>query len=124
VALFFEENMTNEQAVALAKGQFEKVVENALKAAILTSPAAVLETPPWNLITNEIIDWVAKELSKNAEMAVFFAFINFNVNQEGHDFMEAVVANNVAQKTGTEDEKRISEEKLKDTFTKLIVLSR
>lgn len=115
--------MTNEQAVALAKEQFVKTAEGALKAALLSSPLAVLETPPLSLVTNEVIQWACEALADNAEMGIFFLFINFNVNQQGADFMNAAYANHIAQQSGTYEEKQITEKNLKDAFSKLAIFS-
>ena len=114
--------MTNEEAVALAKDQFVKVSEAALKAAILSSPMAFLESPPLKILTDKIIHWAAMSLAKDIELAVFFTYINFNVNQQGHDFLQAVYQNKQAQLNGTEDEKKIAIKNLEDSFSRLIDL--
>ena len=115
--------MTNEEAVALAKTQFITITERALESALLASPAAIIEAPPWNLVTNEIVDWVANHLANATELEVFFSYINFNVNQQGHDFIQAVYQNQQAQLKGTDDEKKIAIQNLETAFTKLITLS-
>lgn len=116
--------MTNEEAVYLAKDQFIKASEAALKTALLASPLSFLETPPLNILTNKVIHWATTALAKDIELAVFFAYINFNVNQQGHDYIQAVYKNKQAQLNGSEDEKKIAIKNLEDSFSKLITLSR
>jgi hypothetical protein len=108
--------MTNEEAVALAKDKFTTAAEAAINAALLASPLAIIEAPPWSLLTHEAVHWIAQTLAKDAELAVFFAYINFNVNQQGHDFIQAVLQNKLAQQTGTEDEKKIAQKNLINLF--------
>lgn len=115
--------MTHEEAVQLIKGQFTSISGRVLKTALLSTPFAFLETPPLSLITNKIIDWALGVLAKDAETGAFFVYTNFNVNQQGAEFMKAVIENQKMQQLGSEDEKKIAEEKLKDAFSKLIVLS-
>lgn len=116
--------MTNEQAVQLAKSQFIRLSDGAIKTAILSSPFAWLETPPLNLITNKAIDWIINKIADNAEIGIFFLYINFNTTKEGADFMKAALANDIAQKTGSLDEKIKAENNLKDSFSRLIVISK
>jgi hypothetical protein len=115
--------MTNEEAVQLIKNQFTSISGRVLKAAILTTPLSFLETPPLSFITNKIIDWATGVLAKDGEIGAFFLYTNFNVNQQGADFMKAVIENQRMQQMGSEDDKKISEQKLKDAFARLIVLS-
>ena len=114
--------MTNDEAVKLAKSQFLKVTEAAINAALLASPMAVVEAPPWCVLTHEMVHWVASKIVDDAEVGLFFAYINFNVNQAGHSFLQAVYQNQQAQLKGSEEEKNVAIKNLEDSFSKLVVL--
>lgn len=115
--------MTNEEAVSLAKSKFSSVAETAINAAILASPLSILETPPFSILTHEAVHWAITAIANDAELAVFFEYINFNVNQEGHDFIQAVYQNQQAQLGGTDVQKQTAEKNLEDSFAKLIVVT-
>ena len=115
--------MTNTEAVALAKDHFVTAAEGAINAALAASPMAILEAPPWNIITHEVVKWAIEHIADSAETAIFFQYINFNVNQQGHDFIQAVYQNQQAQIKGTPDEKQTAIKNLELAFSKLIILS-
>lgn len=116
--------MTNEEMVSLAKEKFTTAAEVAINAAITASPLAILETPPWSLLTHEAVNWVSTAITKDIELAVFFTYINFNVNSEGHDFIQAVLQNKLAQQSGTQDEKNMAQKNLENAFSKLIPVTK
>lgn len=114
--------MTNEEAVKIVKSQFVKIGKGAILGA-LTSWIPPLGVPPLSWLANMISDKIMTILVDNGEVGAFFIYTNFNVDSQGRSFMEAAIKNHNVQINGTDQEKKIAEENLKDAFRKLVRFS-
>lgn len=114
--------MTYEEQVAITKAGFSYAIKGALTSA-LSAWIPPLAVPPLSLLVKFITGKIAKVIVDNAEIGVFFAYTNFRVDTQGRDFMDAAIKNHEAQIKGTPEEKIRAEEKLKDSFRKLVSLT-
>lgn len=114
--------MTHEEAVTIVKSQFIKVGKGVLSNALFVW-IPPLKVPPFNLLVNLIVDKIMGSLADNGEIGAFFVYVNFNVDSQGRAFMEAAINNHNVQMNGSEEEKKIAENNLKDAFRKLIRFS-
>ena len=101
------------------------VVVNSLRDTIVKG--AIKQFPflsfgPWNFALVKIATKIAQMASEEAEMRIFFHFIDFRTDAQAKDFEAAMIYNNTIQKIGTEDEKVIAEKNLKLALERLISL--
>lgn len=111
--------MTNEEAVSIAKSEFVKIGKGVLYNA-LSFYVPFFKIPPFSTLAKMLIEKALTILANDTETGIFFLYINFHVDRQGRAFMEAAVLNNRAQKEGTNEEKKLAEENLKDAFRALI----
>lgn len=60
---------------------------------------------------------------RQTEMGAFFLFIDTRTSRQGRDFAEAARLNAIAQQTGTEEEKKHAEERLKTEFRNFVLFT-
>ena len=99
--------------------------KEALKKAILNGivkAVPFLASGPWNYVLLKFISWVATNAIEEAEMRIFFQYIDFKTDVQAKDFEAAMLRNHTIQKIGTEDEKRKAEADLTVALHKLISL--
>lgn len=82
-----------------------------------------LALPIINPIAGFLVGYVLKIAIVESEMGAFFLFIDTRTNKQGVAFVEAAQRNNVAQNSGTAEEKLNAEKALVDSFRAFIKFS-
>ncbi len=72
----------------------------------------------------KLITWVAENAIEEAEMRIFFEYIDFRTDIQAKEFEAAMIYNHTIQKIGTDQEKKDAEAKLTDALNKLVSLRR
>lgn len=76
-----------------------------------------------NSITTIIVGQILSIVIKHTEAAAFFFYIDMRVGNQGKEFEKAAIANQIAQQSGSEDEKKIAEENLIKAFKAFVKLT-
>jgi hypothetical protein len=71
-----------------------------------------LVSGPFNFVAVKLATKLAEELAERGELMLFFKHIDYRVNEQGKDFVSAMIKNHNAQLKGTNDEKSIAEKEL------------
>ena len=113
--------MRHSDYVEIAKGFGEKSLKKALiGVAVKTLPFLI--SGPFNIILIKLADFIAKEVIKQAEFALFFSYIDFRIDSQAKDFEAAMIKNHKAQLEGTSEEKIIAEKELSEALNRLVSL--
>jgi len=83
-----------------------------------------LASGPFNYVAIKLATKIAEELAERGEMMIFFKHIDFRTNNQGKDFVAAMIKNHIAQQTGSENDKKQAEEELINTSNIFITLSK
>jgi hypothetical protein len=75
-----------------------------------------LKAPLLKQITEKIVESVISIFVNKTEMASFFFYIDTRTSHQGEVFSQMAYRNFIAQKNGTEQEKKIAEENLIASF--------
>lgn len=78
---------------------------------------------PLGLIAGYVVEKILTIFINGAETGIFFAYIDLRVNAQAQDFSSKALANAIAQKQGTEDEKIKAQKDLEDSFIKFVSLT-
>jgi len=76
-----------------------------------------------NPIVGFFVEMVLQALITEAETAAFFAYIDMRTGSQSKEFEEAAKENFLAQKSGTDEQKRIAAEKLRRSFRDFVSLT-
>lgn len=114
--------MTHEESVKIVKQQFV-IAGKAVLIGGLSSWCPPLALPPFKMLSDMIINNVMNKLADSGEIGAFMIYTNFNVDSQGRDFMKAAIENHQAQIGGTNEQKKITEENLKNAFRALVRFS-
>ena len=101
------------------------VGKDALKKAILKGvlkEIPYLATGPFNIVLVKLVSWIAEKAVLEAEMRIFFEYIDFRTDIQAKDFESAMLKNHTIQKIGTEDEKKKAEAELANALHRLVSL--
>lgn len=101
--------------------------KNSLKKALLKGvikKLPFLALGPMNILTVKLIEWLASEAIEEAEMRIFFQYIDFRTDLQAKDFEAAMIKNHSIQKIGTDEEKKLAEAELAEALNALISLRR
>lgn len=104
-----QEYIESLKASALAMGK-----EAVLKAIAAKVPFFV--TPIINPITALIVQKILKIFINETEFAAFFLYIDTRTSHQGELFSQMAYKNYLAQRNGTDEEKRIAEQNLISAF--------
>lgn len=78
---------------------------------------------PYNLLV-KLAGTAATWAMSEAEMRIYFKFIDFRTDAQAKDFEAAMIYNHTIQKIGTDDEKAKAELNLRNALERLITLSK
>ena len=81
-----------------------------------------LASGPMNYLLVKLATKIATEVVQEAEMRVFFQYVDMRVDAQAKDFEAAMLKNHIAQQTGTEDEKIKAEKELVLALNSLVSL--
>ena len=105
----------------------KSLAKDALKKSLLRGlvrQLPFLAVGPMNLIAAKFVTWLAGEAIQEAEMAVFFGYIDFRTDMQARDFEAAMIRNHTIQKIGTDEEKKLAEAELAKALNALVSLRR
>lgn len=111
----------SEYVKIIQKTLTELAVKKILEALLLEAP--FLFWGPLGPFTKMVITKVVTKAYEQGEMAVFFKYIDMRVDAQGSAFSAAAIKNFQVQQTGTEDEKKKSEQELIAAFKSFAKLS-
>ena len=115
--------MKHSEYIEIAKGYGETALKNILLRVVIKK-LPFLALGPANFLLVKLASWIAKEGVEEAEMRIFFEYVDFRTNAQAKDFEAAMIYNNTIQKIGTEEEKKIAEAKLTEALNALVSLRR
>ncbi len=115
--------MKHSEYVEIVKG----LGRDALKKALLNG--AVKQLPflalgPMNILTVKLVAWLSELAVEEAEMRVFFEYIDFRTSAQAKDFESAMIKNHTIQQIGTDEQKKLAEAELAEALNKLVSLNR
>ena len=113
--------MKHSEYIEVVKGLGHTALKNALLKGIIKN-IPFLAFGPWNILTVKVVEWLATQAVQEAEMRLFFQFIDFRTNVQAKDFESAMMYNHTMQKIGTEQEKKDAETKLIKALNNLVSL--
>lgn len=99
--------------------------KDALKKALikgLVRQLPLLAAGPLNLLTVKFATWLAQQIAEEAEIGIFFRYIDFRSDMQAQDFEDAMIKNHTIQRIGTNEEKILAEKALADALRKLAFL--
>lgn len=115
--------MKHSEYVAIVESYGVKALKDVLvKTVVKYLP--FFASGPWNYILVKIATKIAVEAAKEAEMRVFFSYVDFRTDRQAKDFEDAMIKNHTAQIAGTNEEKIMAEKNLKDALNALVSLRR
>lgn len=113
---------TRDQYIATMKSAFVTLGTKTVMAALLAE-VPIFNTPFLNKLASMAVEWVMNKIVTQAETAAFFLYIDMRVGKQSDEFLQAAYANHQAQLTGTAEEKKNAEEKLKKAFADFVILT-
>lgn len=113
--------MTHKEYVQIVKSMgIEALKTSLLKGVVKQLP--FLASGPMNWLTVKVVSWLAEKAAEQAEMMIFFQYIDMRSDSQAKDFEAAMIENHKAQTMGTPEDKKNAEEKLKAALIKLVSL--
>lgn len=108
--------------IEAAKAAFLKL---AMKQVItkMTAKFVFLAWGPLAPLFAMLVEKILTEAIEGGETAIFFVYIDFRVNGQSKDFVEAALNNYRIQQTGTQEEKDEAESKLITAFDSFVKLN-
>lgn len=102
-----------------------QLINRSIKSAYsyLISKIAFLAWGPLAPLIKLVLERILKIFIYKTELAMFFKFVDLRTSEQGRAFSEALINNHKVQEHGSEEEKKIAEENLKNTFDNLVKLT-
>lgn len=76
----------------------------------------------WNPLLVKVATYLAEWASREAELQIFYKYIDFRTDVQAKDFEKAMLHNHTMQLIGSKEEKDESERLLKNALIKLVAL--
>lgn len=99
---------THDDYVNLLKSTLQSAVTKSTVAALVTL-LPWLSWPPIYWMVQKIVAKIVSIIIYETEMAAFFKYTDLRVAKQGREFIDAALANAAIQKTGTPEQKAVSE---------------
>jgi len=113
---------THDEYVELLKTTLISMLKKSLlKAALSRLP--FLAWGPIGPVVSLVFGKVASIVVNETEVALFCLYIDFRTANQSEDFTESALKNLKAQKDGTDEEKKLAEETLINSFRNFVKLS-
>lgn len=113
--------MKHSDYVKIVNDLSKKLLKDAiLKGMIKNIP--FLAFGLWNPLAVKIATYIAEWASDQAEMQIFYKYIDFRTDIQAKDFEKAMMNNHTMQLIGTKEEKDESERMLKIALRRLVSL--
>lgn len=103
--------MKYSENVELIKGASVTLLKEALLGVFIKWIPS-LAFGPLNFVAVRLATKLAEELAERGELMFFFLNVDLRTNNQGKDFVSAMIKNHNAQKSGTPDEKQAAENEL------------
>lgn len=100
---------------------FKTITKKAFTVIITKLP--FLAWGPLAPLLQLIIDKLVGIILDQTELAVFMKYIDIRTTLQGRDFYKAMEDNQLALKNGSDNDKKIAEQNLKDTFRAFVKLT-
>lgn len=113
--------MTHDAYVKMMKSTLSGLVVKSAVAWI-AGQAAFFALGPVQTILTLIISKIVEIIFNHTEMAVFLNYIDTRVDAQGKEFSEAAIANELAQKSGTPEQKEQARKRLMDATKSFVML--
>ena len=114
--------MTRDEYVASIKSSFVTLGTKAAMGYLVTQMPFIAEPIMYKLVETLVYEMMTKVVN-GGELAIFFQYTDFRVNQQGNAFVQAALKNHQAQLSGTEEEKQRAETELIDRFAEFASLT-
>lgn len=113
--------MKHSEYVEIAKNLGINVLKKSIiSATVKAIPFFALGLP--NTLLIKLATWLAGIIVNQAEMMIFFKYIDLRTDSQARDFEAAMIKNHQAQLTGTDQEKKDAEKILTDALYRLVNL--
>lgn len=113
--------MKHSEYIEVVKDLGTEAIKKAIVKGIVKN-VPFLASGPWNYVLVKFASWLAVKMAEEAEMRIFFEFIDFRTDRQAEDFEAAMQYNHIVQQTGTEEQKRDAEKKLEVALHNLVSL--
>lgn len=107
--------MTHQEYIDSLKSSAVKLGSSSALLYIFTN-LPFLKAPFLKQITEKIVESIISIFVNKTEMGIFFIYIDTRSSHQGEVFSQMAYRNFIAQKNGTEQEKKIAEENLINAF--------
>ena len=101
--------MRAEELIEVNKTYFVKASEIAVKTAIFGA-FPYLNRVPFNFLISKAVDWIIIQVANNLAMQAFFIYVDFRVNKDGKNYVQAAHIANTLQ---TEESRKAADEAFK-----------
>jgi hypothetical protein len=113
--------MKHSDYIEIARGLGVKVLQKSIIGGVVkAAPFFAVGLP--NTILIKFATWLAGIIADQAEMMIFFKYIDLRTDKQASDFEAAMIKNHQAQLTGTEQEKKDAEKILAEALNRLVNL--
>lgn len=114
--------MKHSEYIGILKDTLTKLVIKSATSLVFKK-IPFLAWGPIGPLVSGIIEKFVIMLFNETEMVIFLKYTDFRISRQGKEFSEAAIRNFEIQRTGSEDEKRKSEEELISAFRNFIKLA-
>lgn len=105
----------------MAKGLGQNILQKSIANGVAKSiPFFALGLP--NTLLIKLATWLAGVIVDQAEMMIFFKYIDLRTDSQAKDFEAAMIKNHQVQMTGTDQEKKDAEKELTEALNRLVNL--
>ena len=113
--------MKHSEYIAIAQGLGAQVLQKSIIGGIAKAvPFFALGLP--NTLLIKFATWLATIIAEQAEMMIFFKYVDFRSDAQAKDFEAAMLNNHKAQIEGTNEEKNNAEKALMEALARLVNL--
>lgn len=113
--------MKHSEYIEIARGLGVKVLQKSIIGGVVKAiPFFALGLP--NTLLVKFATWLAGVIADQAEMMIFFKYIDLRTDSQAKDFEAAMIKNHQVQLTGTDQEKKDAEKILTDALYRLVSL--
>lgn len=114
--------MTRDEYVDLLKSTALDLGTRLVIEYIVTR-APFFKLPFFNFFLSHIVQEILRIAIKQTELGAFFMYIDLRTHKQGVVYEAAALKNKLAQESGTDEEKRLAEENLINSFRMLAKLT-
>ena len=113
--------MKHSEYVKIVKSLAQDSLKKALMKAVLKK-LPFLVSGSMGIFTEKIIAKLAELAVEEAEMRIFFKYVDFRTDLQAKDFEQAMIHNYNMQLVGSDEEKKLATKRLEDALHKLVNL--